>query len=55
MKPLGVVVNTLGTSSCDTVFVCVLLEQLKFQTMLKQVKQDVFVFGNLYVWILNSD
>jgi len=42
MKALGVMVNILGTPCYNTEFVDILIKQLKFKIVLKQVKQGVF-------------
>lgn len=43
MKPLGVIVNILGTVCYNTKLVYILLKQLKFKILLKHVKDEVFV------------
>jgi hypothetical protein len=42
VKPLGVMINVLGTLCYDTKLVCMLINQLKFKIILEQVKQGAY-------------
>lgn len=46
LKPLGIMINILGTPCYNTKLVYVLIKQLKFKMVLKHVKHGVFVLLN---------